>query len=71
MTELLQLFQVFEPYSVVFLSYVIIYGGVFGVRNTYLRIVSILKQRKLKQSDFGKLLDGIWYFCFLVLYVIG
>ena len=55
-----------EIYQVILLVYVIGYGIVLGVSNTFWRFVSLFGG-EYQQSDFGKIMDALWYGCIFVL----
>ncbi len=50
-----------EVYQVFLVSYLVSYGLMFGVRNTYLRVYSLFNVGDYRQGDKGKLLDMVWY----------
>ena len=61
-----ELFQVLQPYELVFITYIVIYGIPFGIKNTILRLYCICSLHTFKQADRGKVFDGIFWFCLLV-----
>lgn len=55
-----------ELYQVILSIYVIGYGIVLGLGNTFARFMSLFT-RSYHQSDLGKVLDSMWYGCIFVL----
>tara|TARA_Y100001956_G_scaffold62345_1_gene62353 strand:+ start:441 stop:650 length:210 start_codon:yes stop_codon:yes gene_type:complete len=55
-----------EIYQAILLTYVIGWGVVYGVRNTFARFVSLFTG-VYNQSNLGVLLDALWYGCIFIL----
>jgi len=42
-------------------SYIVLYGYIYGVHNTFHRIIAPLKGNSFLQHPLGKCLDFVWY----------
>lgn len=40
--------------------YVAVYGVAFGVKNFIKRVIAFFKNKKLRQSSLGRILDSLW-----------
>lgn len=66
-----EFFAVLAPFEVLFLAYAIIYGVPFGFANTLRRFGTLFTGKVIRQSDLGKLCDGVFWFTLLVLFVLN
>lgn len=55
-----------EIYQAILLTYVLIWSFMYGVRNTFVRFVSLFTG-VYEQSNLGIVLDALWYGCIFIL----
>ncbi len=68
--EFLQHLKLLADFQILFVIYIIIYGISFGVRNTWIRLKSFLIIEDYHQNDLGKILDAVFIFSIVLLFII-
>lgn len=56
-----------EIWQILLLAYVLVYGLVYGIGNTMIRIKWVFTSLPILQSGSGKMLDVIWYVTIFVI----
>lgn len=57
----MEFLNLFNEVQVLLLIFVVIYGLMFGLGNTYVRVICSLSTKTMNQSQLGKFMDMLFY----------